>query len=87
MATTAHEHSIHDQLIALIRLQHIDSKIDQIKKLRGDLPDEIRDMEDEMEGLSTRLEKLQQEQKDNDVAKKQAENDVKDAEGLIKKYE
>ena len=87
MATTAHEHSIHDQLIALIRLQHIDSKIDQIKKLRGDLPDEIRDMEDEMEGLSARLEKLQQEQKDNDVAKKQAENDVKDAEGLIKKYE
>ena len=46
MATTALEHTIGDQLIALIRLQHIDSKIDQIKKLRGDLPDEIRDIED-----------------------------------------
>ena len=46
MPTTT-EHSISDQLVALIRLQNIDSKIDQIKKLRGDLPDEISDMEDE----------------------------------------
>jgi len=87
MATTAHEHSISEQLVALIHLQSIDSKIDQIKKLRGDLPDEISDMEDEKEGLSTRLEKLKQEQKDNSLAAKQAETDVKDAEALIKKYE
>ena len=38
MPTTT-EHSISDQLVALVRLQNIDSKIDQIKKLRGDLPD------------------------------------------------
>jgi uncharacterized protein len=87
MATTALEHTIGDQLIALIRLQHIDSKIDQIKKLRGDLPDEIRDIEDEQEGLSTRLEKLTQEQKDQEIAKAQAISDVAEAEGLIKKYE
>lgn len=87
MATTALEHTIGDQLIALIRLQHIDSKIDQIKKLRGDLPDEIRDIEDEKEGLSTRLEKLTQEQKDQEIAKAQAVSDVAEAEGLIKKYE
>ena len=87
MATTALEHTIGDQLIALIRLQHIDSKIDQIKKLRGDLPDEIRDIEDEQEGLSTRLEKLTQEQKDQEIAKAQAISDVAEAEELIKKYE
>ncbi|NQV73065.1 hypothetical protein HQ496_08080, partial [bacterium] len=87
MATTALEHTIGDQLIALIRLQHIDSKIDQIKKLRGDLPDEIRDIEDEQEGLSTRLEKLTQEQKDQEIAKAQAISDAAEAEGLIKKYE
>ena len=87
MATTALEHTIRDQLISLIRLQHIDSKIDQIKKLRGDLPDEIRDIEDEQEGLSTRLEKLTQEQKDQEIAKAQAISDVAEAEGLIKKYE
>lgn len=87
MATTTHEHSISDQLIALIRLQHIDSKIDQIKKLRGDLPDEIKDMEDEKEGLTTRVDNLKQELKDTGVSKKQAVTDVKDAEQLIKKYE
>lgn len=87
MATTTTEHTIAEQLVALIRLQSIDSKIDQIAKLRGDLPDEISDMEDEKAGLTTRLDKLKQEVKDSGVAKKQAENDVKDAEGLIKKYE
>ncbi len=87
MPTITTEHSISDQLVALIRLQNIDSKIDQIKKLRGDLPEEISDMEDEKAGLSTRLEKLKQEVKDSTVAAGQAENDIKDAEGLIKKYE
>ena len=87
MAPTTAEHSIPDQLVALIRLQNIDSKIDQIKKLRGDLPDEISDMEDEKAGLTTRLEKLKQEVKDSTIAAKQAENDIKDAEGLITKYE
>lgn len=87
MATTTQEHSISDQLVALIRLQHIDSKIDQIKKLRGDLPDEIKDMEDEKEGLTTRLDNLKQELKDSGVSKIQAVTDVKDAEQLIKKYE
>jgi len=87
MSTTTHEHTIAEQLVALIRLQNIDSKIDQITKLRGDLPDEISDMEDEKTGLETRLEKLKQELKDSSVAKGQSENDTKDAEGLIKKYE
>jgi len=87
MPTTATETTIGDQLTALVRLQTIDSKIDQIKKLRGDLPDEIRDMEDEKAGLETRLEKLEQEQKDNELGKIQAENDIKESEGLIKKYE
>jgi hypothetical protein len=86
MPTTT-EHSISDQLVALIRLQNIDSKIDQIKKLRGDLPDEISDMEDEKEGLTTRLEKMKKEVKDSTIAAKQAENDIKDAEDLITKYE
>ncbi len=87
MATISHEHTISEQLVALIRLQNIDSKIDQITKLRGDLPDEISDMEDEKEGLSTRLEKLEQEQKDAVIAANQAKEDVIDAEQLITKYE
>ena len=55
MVTATHETTIGDQLTALISLQHIDSKIDQIKQLRGDLPEEIRDLEDEKEGLTLRL--------------------------------
>ncbi|MBO6575531.1 MAG: hypothetical protein JJ896_11055 [Rhodothermales bacterium] len=87
MPTTAHETTIGEQLTALVRLQAIDSKIDQIKKLRGDLPDEIRDMEDEKVGLTTRLEKLEAEAKEQDDAKKQAAVDIKEAEMLIQRYE
>ncbi|TDI75695.1 MAG: hypothetical protein E2O84_03975 [Bacteroidetes bacterium] len=87
MPTTAQETTISDQLTALIRLQHIDSKIDQIKKMRGDLPEEIRDLEDETAGLTTRVDNLEEEQKANAIARKQADIDVKESELLIKKYE
>ena len=45
---------VEDQLRALVRLQHIDNRIDQIQKLRGDLPEEIRNLEDEKAGLEDR---------------------------------
>lgn len=84
---TIQETSIGEQLKSLIRLQHIDSRIDQVEKLRGDLPDEIRDLEDEKTGLETRIKKLKQEQVDNELAYRQSEKDIKDAENLIKRYE
>ena len=84
---TATETSIGEQLRALIRLQHIDSRIDQIKKLRGDLPEEIRDREDEKAGLETRIENIKQEQKTVVEERLQADRDIKEAEALIKKYE
>jgi len=87
MPTTVQETSIGDQLKALIRLQHIDSKIDQVTQLRGDLPDEIRDLEDEQQGLTTRLEKLQHEKQEIEVGKRQSEVDIKESESLIQKYE
>jgi hypothetical protein len=79
--------TVEDQLRALVRLQHIDNRIDQIQKLRGDLPNEIQDLEDEKAGLETRLEKFEQELKDKKVAKRQAQLDIKEAEQLIEKYE
>lgn len=84
---TAQETSIHEQLRSLIRLQHIDSRIDQVEKLRGDLPEEIRDLEDEKTGLMTRIEKIKQEEQDIAESRLQAERDIKEAEMLIKKYE
>ena len=84
---TATETSIGEQLRALIRLQHIDSRIDQIKKLRGDLPEEIRDLEDEKAGLETRIENIKHEQKTIAEGRLQADRDTKEAEALIKKYD
>ncbi|PSQ52052.1 MAG: hypothetical protein BRD28_04910 [Bacteroidetes bacterium QH_10_64_37] len=78
---------VEDQLRALVRLQHIDNRIDQIQKLRGDLPEEIRSLEDEKAGLETRLENYEEEVQEQKVAKRQAELDIKEAEGLIDKYE
>ena len=78
---------VEDQLRALVRLQHIDNRIDQIQKLRGDLPAEISDLEDEKAGLETRLDNYEEEVQEQKVAKRQAELDIKEAEGLIDKYE
>lgn len=79
--------TIEDQLRALVRLQTIDSKIDQLNKLRGDLPDEIRDLEDERVGLQTRLSKIDQDKKEAEVQKKKLKLDIAESEGLIRKYE
>ncbi len=84
---TAQETSTGEQLRALISLQFIDSQIDQIEKLRGDLPEEIRDLRDEKEGLSTRIEKYKQEETQNQEDKKSSETGIKDAELLITRYE
>jgi predicted nucleic acid-binding Zn-ribbon protein len=59
MATVT-ETTIAQKLEALLKLQTIDSTLDNIKKVRGDLPEEVRDLEDEIMGLETRLAKFQQ---------------------------
>ena len=49
------EITVEDKLRALYDLQLIDSRIDEIKSTRGELPLEVQDLEDEIEGLNTRL--------------------------------
>src|SRR5688500_1669245 len=78
--------SIAQKLEALVKLQSIDSKIDELKKLRGDLPDEVQDLEDEIEGYKTRLQRHETEQKDLDENIKKNKEGIKEAEKLIKKY-
>jgi len=78
--------SVAAKLEALVKLQSIDSKLDELKKLRGDLPDEVQDLEDEMEGYRTRLTRFEAEQKEvEDMIKKNKEG-IKEAEKLVKKY-
>ena len=81
------ELSISEKLDQLTMLQHMDSSIDELKILRGELPLEVQDLEDEVEGLTTRLENFQNEtnQKKEDI---DHQNEVKkEADLLIKKYE
>lgn len=80
------ERTIEQKLSALLKLQKIDSKLDEIKKVRGDLPDEVQDLEDEIVGYQTRIDKFQSETKvlqQEIEAKKQRK---KDAEKMIAKY-
>jgi predicted nucleic acid-binding Zn-ribbon protein len=78
--------TIAQKLEALVKLQSIDSKIDELKKLRGDLPDEVQDLEDEIEGYKTRLERHETELKDLEESIKKNKEGAKEAEKLIKKY-
>ena len=57
MANTK-ELSVEEKLRAIYALQLIDSKIDEIRNVRGELPLEVEDLEDEVAGLSKRLDKL-----------------------------
>ncbi len=81
------ETKISSQLRALIRLQHIDTLIYQVVKERGDLPEEIRDLEDEAAGLQTRMNNIKTEQEKTEQTRRRSEFDIEDAETLIKKYE
>ncbi|MEZ4801969.1 MAG: hypothetical protein R2797_04290 [Gelidibacter sp.] len=80
------ELSVEERLRALYDLQLIDSRVDEIRNIRGELPLEVRDLEDEVEGLNTRLEKLNStlELIDNDIKAKK--NLMEEARALIKKY-
>jgi hypothetical protein len=80
------ELTVEDRLRALYDLQLIDSRVDEIRNIRGELPLEVRDLEDEVEGLNTRMEKLNStlELIDNDIKSKK--NLMEEARALIKKY-
>ncbi len=78
--------SVAQKLEALVKLQSIDSKLDELKKLRGDLPDEVQDLEDELEGYKTRLQRLQGELKDLEDGIKKSKEGIKESEKNIKKY-
>jgi predicted nucleic acid-binding Zn-ribbon protein len=88
MAATAvkKEISVADKLDALYELQKIDSEIDRIRTIRGELPLEVQDLEDELEGLDTRINKIQDDIKELDTEVLERKNATKDAETAIAKY-
>ncbi len=80
------EISVAEKLIALYSLQVADSKIDEIKILRGELPLELEDLEDEITGFKTRYKKFQEEVKDLEKAVKNYHTSIEESNALIKRY-
>src|SRR3989339_610370 len=80
------EISVEDKLKALFQLQQADSEIDNIKILRGELPLEVRDLEDEIAGLETRIANFDEEIKTLNASTTGKKNEIKAADDLIKKY-
>ena len=80
------ELSVADKLDALFELQKIDSQIDKIRTIRGELPLEVQDLEDEVAGLQTRISNLEEEssQLENEISDRK--NATKDSETAIIKY-
>jgi len=75
-----------DKLRALYRLQKNDSKIDEIRTLRGELPIEVQDLEDELEGLNTRIKNSENEIADLQTIVSNHQNNIVTAEAHIVKY-
>lgn len=81
------EKTVAQKLGALKNLQSIDSQLDEIKKVRGALPDEVADLEDEIAGYQTRVEKFKTELAELEENISDHKTQIKNSEGLIKKYE
>ena len=81
------EITIEAKLRALYDLQLIDSRIDEIRNIRGELPLEVEDLENEITGLNTRLEKFNQTIEENKTGISDQNNLIDQAKDLRKKYE
>ena len=81
------EHSVKDRLLTLYQLQSIDSEIDRLHTIRGELPLEVQDLEDEIAGLDTRIKKFQSEIEELEKKISEKKYSMQDSLDLIKKYE
>ncbi len=81
------ENTVAQKLEALLKLQSIDSTLDSLKKVRGALPEEVMDLEDELAGYQTRIDKFNQELEDLNQEIASRKEAIKTSENLIKKYE
>lgn len=81
------EVSIERKLHALYTLQQIDSQIDKIRIIRGELPLEVEDLEDEIIGLQTRIDNYIADIENSEQQVKEKEFAIKESLGLIKRYE
>ncbi|MDQ6762559.1 MAG: C4-type zinc ribbon domain-containing protein [Bacteroidota bacterium] len=81
------DYSVEEKLLSLVKLQKVDSKLDGIQILKGELPIEVSDLEDEIEGLHARQNRIEEEINGMQQFIEDKKNIIKDAGELIKKYE
>ena len=79
--------SVEEKLTALVSLQKVDSKLDEIRILKGELPMEVADLEDEIQGLHARQMRVEEEINGITEFIEQKKTAIKDAQELAKKYE
>nr|AFH36057.1 protein of unknown function [Riemerella anatipestifer] len=82
MAKKTNDISVEEKLRALYDLQFIDSRLDEIRNTRGELPIEVEDLEIEIEGLGKRAEKFATEIKEQEVEIKIKKNSSLTHKGL-----
>jgi uncharacterized protein len=84
---TVKEFSVEEKLSALIALQKVESKLDEIQVLKGELPMEVSDLEDEIQGLHARQMRIEEELNGITEFIESKKKAIKDSEELIAKYE
>ncbi len=81
------DYSVEEKLSSLVKLQKIDSKLDGLQILKGELPIEVSDLEDEIAGLNARQNRIEEEMNGMQQFIEDKKTLIKDAHDLIKKYE
>ncbi len=81
------ELTVEEKLKQLYQLQRIDSQIDEIQILKGELPDEVQDLEDEIAGLELRMTKMESMIKELQAEMNTHQGKIKESEATIEKYQ
>ena len=84
--TSEVDYSMQEKIMALYELQKIDSQIDEINKVKGELPLEVQDLEDEIAGLNTRIENIGREVEEFNSLTKQRRREIDQAKIQITHY-
>lgn len=80
------EYTVEEKLSTLYQLQTMMTEIDKIKTLRGELPLEVQDLEDEIAGLETRLQNYQAEIKEFEASVVEQKHKITESTTLIDRY-
>lgn len=81
------DYSVEEKLVSLVKLQKVDNKLDGIKILKGELPIEVSDLEDEIAGLNARQNRIEEEMNGMQQFIEEKKAVIKESQELIKKYE